>query len=420
MELTDKQCREIVDTYPDIKHMKKSAKNYVLMSLTKIFGDLRNLIFADFGAWLKSQPNSYEMQGSATHNGGVTTYGLVTTFTVPLAVTLIFLMLKNRVVETNPLRKYVRYMLMGQWRFTGDVIQISDENVPINTCHRAWAFLISWLQNPNIVVPVSIVWGVKGAATAYIDNGVIRDFPDIGEFQGLESNVAAISSNVVKLLIAVKEGSLNSRYGKDNLNYLETMSENPEIVDSINYVKNFKAKHNINPDKPFAYLDDSLAATIVFIHTNNIKYVDDFLSTMYSGVGNAVFMRYREHVAHLIGEKRKDDLRKDSLLPKILKAFKWAVEGATPDRFWYKSSDNIYVGNEHMIANTPITEWLEKTQRKELVRVTKEENAAKRVAAKIEKAAAKAAKAAEKAAAKDTKLTINVNIKSDSPVSVTA
>jgi hypothetical protein len=168
----------------------------------------------------------------------------VVRITPKIAEDLLKLNSSNRKVSERAIRSYVKQMETGEWKFTGDPIQVSKTNKLLNGQHRLMAIIKSQLAFDFVIIS-----DLDDDVFNVLDTGKNRSAADVLSVNGVE-NFALVSS-ISKFIINYRKGNFESASkfsAKDTLitnsNVEKFVESNPEIIDvaltTKEYCKKFK------------------------------------------------------------------------------------------------------------------------------------------------------------------------------------
>lgn len=113
---------------------------------------------------------------------------------------------RNRRISKSRLRRFIKDMQDGEWRFTGDTIQFSTERL-LNGQHRLQACIESGKSFESFVV-----FGVDDDSFAYMDIGGVRTAADVFGIHGVKNPLNVASA--VRFLHAYDSGITIGRDGR--------------------------------------------------------------------------------------------------------------------------------------------------------------------------------------------------------------
>jgi hypothetical protein len=86
--------------------------------------------------------------------------------------------MKNRRLRHPRVKRGARRILNGKWVDNGTARIFNKKGIALNGHHSHAAFMLALETNPNITMPVNLVWGIEDSTIATIDTGIVRTSAD--------------------------------------------------------------------------------------------------------------------------------------------------------------------------------------------------------------------------------------------------
>lgn len=138
----------------------------------------------------------------------------------------------NRNVQDARVARWAEAMRRGEWRLTGEPIQIDSEGYLINGEHRLKAIVLS-----GETVPLLVVVGVAPEAQSVIDTGKARNLSDVLQLRG-EANATALAGALKRVWAYEEIGipqteSTNLNLGPTTRQTLDVLERHPAVRDTV-------------------------------------------------------------------------------------------------------------------------------------------------------------------------------------------
>jgi len=147
-----------------------------------------------------------------------------------------------RNIHNRPLRErfaqaYAQDMLNGDWTWTADPIRFAgdiDSGPLVDGQHRLRGVVIAGETNPDVSIPMLVVFGLEERAQEDIDRGLPRKFHDVLHLRG-EHNASALAA-LIRRVHNWTQGNRriqDTKFPYTSAQLLRTLDEHPELREMV-------------------------------------------------------------------------------------------------------------------------------------------------------------------------------------------
>lgn len=177
----------------------------------------------------------------------------------------------NRKLSVRNIEYLTQQIQSGNYRETGDTIKISKSGRLLDGQHRLNAII-----KANKSINLTFCTGLEDEIFDVLDTGKIRTASDIMSIKNIP-NAHEVTA-AATFLLKYNKGGLFLGRKISNTDVLQTVMDNPEIVDIVKIV--------CTENKKFRMISSSMIAALYYLFSKkNHQLTEDFFNKYYTGLG---------------------------------------------------------------------------------------------------------------------------------------
>lgn len=207
----------------------------------------------------------------------------------------------NRKMSDKVVKKYIKEMKEGKWKFTGDPIRISKDNILLDGQHRLTA-----IKESGITVQCLLMTGLDSDIFDVLDTGKSRNASDVLSINNIK--YPTVSSSIARFILAYNSGLYTTQQmvnstSASNADILKFVNQNGEaLADATEY--------SVSKCQKFKLISHSIFGGLFFIfNALHEKTAFEFFEQFSTGLN----LEAKSPILHLREKLIRDSANKSKL-----------------------------------------------------------------------------------------------------------